>query len=218
MSALPVVYVIDDNAAVREVITMAFRRQHMTVLAFADGGTALEHFSKSAPDAVISDINMPGTTGFDVCHSVRRHSVHSTTPVILISGNVDKAVADQAHEAGADELIRKPFLPQDLVTRVRQLLYSRNGVLPADVPVPAPQPAAIVPPSHPASPAAARQNVIAEPVPRVTQDLSTADPNMLRIEILRLEGLVRKLEAELKAAKDYTHALEEHIKSAQRFD
>jgi CheY-like chemotaxis protein len=122
MSAKPVVYFIDDSATMREVIKIAFRREAMEVITCHDARSAMDLMDHSAPDIVISDVIMPGRDGYDVCSYIKQHPRFSKTPVILMSGVVNKGVAERAFAVQANELIRKPFQPQDLIARVRHLL------------------------------------------------------------------------------------------------
>lgn len=122
MSAKPVVYFIDDSATMREVIKIAFRREELDVITCHDANSAMDLMDHSAPDVVITDVIMPGRDGYDVCQYIKQHPRFSQTPVILMSGVVNKGVAERAFAVRANELIRKPFQPQDLIARVRHLL------------------------------------------------------------------------------------------------
>jgi CheY-like chemotaxis protein len=134
MSAKPVVYFIDDSATMREVIKIAFRREDLDVITCHDAGSAMDLMDHSAPDVVITDVIMPGRDGYDVCQYIKQHPRFGQTPVILMSGVVNKGVAERAFAVHANELIRKPFQPQDLIARVRHLLST-----PAMESVPVPQ-------------------------------------------------------------------------------
>src|SRR5919112_6110848 len=135
MSTAPTVYFIDDSATMREVIKIAFRRENINVVAYNDAASALSQIENSRPDVVITDVIMPDKDGYEVCQFIKNSSSLNGIPVILMSGVVNKQVAEKAFSVKADELIRKPFQPQDLITRVRHLL--RTG----DAPVAAPPPA-----------------------------------------------------------------------------
>src|SRR5712664_2568926 len=118
----PTVYFIDDSATMREVIKIAFRRENITVITAGDAATAIAQFEQNPPDAVITDVIMPDQDGYSVCSQIKQHPQFSKTPVILMSGVVNKSVADKAVAVGADELIRKPFQPQELIARVKNLI------------------------------------------------------------------------------------------------
>lgn len=122
MSAKPVVYFIDDSATMREVIKIAFRRENMDVITCHDASSAMDMMDHTTPDIVISDVIMPGRDGYEVCQYIKQHPRFGKTPVILMSGVVNKGVAERAFAVQANELIRKPFQPQDLIARVRHLL------------------------------------------------------------------------------------------------
>src|SRR5260221_6945243 len=134
MSTIPTVYFIDDSATMREVIKIAFRRENINVVACHDAATALAEIETARPDIVITDVIMPDKDGYDVCQHIKSHPNLAKTPVILMSGVVNRAVAEKAFAVKADELLRKPFQPQDLIARVKHLLKPNGS--------PAPTPAA----------------------------------------------------------------------------
>src|SRR5215468_8269515 len=137
----PTVYFIDDSATMREVIKIAFRRENFNVITCPDAASALAQFEQNPPDAVITDVIMPDTDGYAVCTQVKQHSQFGHIPVVLMSGVVNKTVADRAVSVKADELIRKPFQPQELIGRVKSLLTPKSAA-----PAPTDRPSAL--PSH----------------------------------------------------------------------
>ncbi len=257
----PTVYFIDDSATMREVIKIAFRRENIEVVACHDGETALAQMNQQPPDVVISDVIMPGKDGYEVCQNIKQSPSLSATPVVLMSGVVNKQVAEKAFAVKADELIRKPFQPGDLIGRVKSLLTkspkigggpSPSTAVPVTAPMPqiAPQPVQQTIPQNPATTlssifaAATRPNggaatgnggnghaapmrfgtpaapaavasSVAVATPPSRNATPSADVAKLRIEILRLEHLVKKLQSELDAERQYVSALEEHIKTLQ---
>ena len=236
--ATPTVYFIDDSATMREVIKVAFRRENINVVACQDATSALSAIEQAEPDIVITDVIMPDKDGYEVCQFIKQHPKLGRTPVILMSGVVNKAVAEKAFAVKADELIRKPFQPQDLITRVKHLLHP-GAPIPAPAPVVAPVPVAAAaalssifaasqgrpmapppramaapPPRAPFAVPVPAAAVPAAPAPRLAATPSM-DAGKLRMEILRLEGLVKKLQAELEAEREYSRALEAHFKTLQ---
>src|SRR6266404_3676970 len=156
----PTVYFIDDSATMREVIKIAFRRENITVITAGDAASAIAQFEQTPPDAVITDVIMPDQDGYSVCSQIKQHPQFSATPVILMSGVVNKNGADKAVSVGADELIRKPFQPQDLIARVKSFLEPKSEQ-PAAPSLPAPRPSSshalnnfFAPPPAPATHAA----------------------------------------------------------------
>lgn len=267
MSTVPTVYFIDDSATMREVIKIAFRRENINVVACHDAATALGEIQEARPDVVITDVIMPEKDGYEVCQYIKSHPDLGKTPVILMSGVVNRAVAERAFAVKADELLRKPFQPQDLITRVKHLLKPKgqptptpinansaaaaltsifsaasaaqqtqharpqmaasNGPQPVPVPAPRVAPAATTAPVSAPAPAptpAPAPAVVAAPVagpiqmpsaPTQAKAAGNGDMAKMKIEILRLEGLVKKLQSELLAEREYSRALEAHIKTLQ---
>jgi CheY-like chemotaxis protein len=285
----PIVYFIDDSATMREVIKIAFRRESIDVIACASADAAIQQMASTAPDVVITDVIMPEKDGYEVCQYIKQHPQLSRAPVVLMSGVVNRAVAEKAFAVKADELIRKPFQPQDLIARVRHLLQpkapvqretvaaaavnasaalssifqtpissapmaarvapgtrppmsapaapaftpaasSAPAVGPASwqVPTTSPRPvtsvaAAAAGPAFTVAPPAPAAETVAAPA-KVRPPMPTRpgaapsvslDVQKMRVEVLRLEGLVRKLQSELEAEREYSRALEEHIKTLQ---
>ena len=241
----PTVYFIDDSATMREVIKIAFRRENINVITCADAASALAQFEQNRPDVVITDVIMPDQDGYSVCSQIKQHPEFSHIPVVLMSGVVNKSVADKAVSVKADELIRKPFQPQELIARVKSLLDPKGAAIPpaversgpsnalsnlfAPTPVPA-APRNVVPPAALATtewawpralaeaftpqqnPAAQRNaqspgNATPRPAP------TASDIQKLRIEIARLDLLVKKLQTELQIERQYNQALEAQIKT-----
>src|SRR5499425_3878912 len=126
---VPTVYFIDDSATMREVIKIAFRRENIQVITCADAASALSQFEQTRPDVVITDVIMPDQDGYSVCSQIKENPDLSATPVVLMSGVVNKTVADKAVSVHADDLIRKPFQPQELIARVKSLLGPKAAPL-----------------------------------------------------------------------------------------
>ncbi len=70
---------------------------------------------------------MPDKDGYEVCQFIKQHEQLAKIPVILMSGVVNRTVAEKAIAVKADELIRKPFQPQDLIARVKNLLHPKTS-------------------------------------------------------------------------------------------
>ena len=243
---VPTVYFIDDSATMREVIKIAFRRESINVITCNDAASALSQFTTAVPDVVITDVIMPDKDGYEVCQAIKQDPGLRKTPVILMSGVVNRVVAEKAIAAQADELIRKPFQPQDLITRVKNLLNPASDVkAQPDAPsaetlqvAPVGLSDIFAPPPSPAASDAVRQvapraqireaqvrSSIAASAPaqpaHATGNSSTstsAELQKLKNEVRRLEMLVRKLQSDLQAERQYVASLEEHLKTLQEAD
>lgn len=220
----PTVFFIDDSATMREVMKIAFRRENIGVVACHDANDALVQIEESMPDVVITDVIMPDKDGYEVCQFVKEHAEWGKTPVILMSGVVNRSVAERATAVKADELIRKPFQPQDLLARVKKLLNPASALV--EVPSASPEmPAAAnplssvfaQPPRSVSSSLAGRSAAPPRPAPRAPAPgaAPSAELQMLRGELKRFELLVKKLQSELEAERQYNAALEAQIKALQ---
>src|ERR1700692_4905941 len=107
----PTVYFIDDSATMREVIKIAFRRENINVITCADAASALAQFEQNRPDVVITDVIMPNQDGYSVCSQIKQHPEFGGIPVVLMSGVVNKSVADKAVAVKADEMLCQTFAP-----------------------------------------------------------------------------------------------------------
>jgi CheY-like chemotaxis protein len=236
----PTVYFIDDSATMREVIKIAFRKENIHVITCPDASSALAQFGETAPDAVITDVIMPDKDGYEVCEFIKQHEHLAKIPVILMSGVVNRTVAERATAVRADELIRKPFQPQDLITRVKNLLHPKSVIVSSSEEsndanlhasrvlnnlfstTPAPYGVTTSPRvDAPVAAPAPRPNPPAAPAfapPQRPASNPTAEIQKLRNEIRRLELFVKKLEAELQAERQYCAALEAHSKTLQELE
>jgi DNA-binding response OmpR family regulator len=239
VSHIPTVYFIDDSATMREVIRIAFRRENFKIIACADAATALSQFEQDPPDAVITDVIMPDKDGYEVCQFVKQHPQFNLKPVILMSGIVNRTVAEKAMEVRADELIRKPFQPQELIARVKNLLHLEQTT-PAGATTPAANPLTNIFAGAPDSsssrgatphgnssavPGEARRAVSAtsahanaqpESAPQAARaEALSHETQKLKREIARLDMLVKRLQAGLEAERQYSAALEAHVKTLQ---
>src|SRR5579863_3785955 len=204
----PNVYFIDDSATMREVVKIAFRRENFNVVTCSDMASAVALFEQTVPDAVISDVIMPDKDGYQLCEFIKQHPQLGATPVFLMSGIVNKEVAERAHQVKADELIRKPFHPQDLVARVKKLLNRGAEPAPAQPSMEtgaasplsrffdgASNPFAKTPPPPPFTPAtprpAERAPAAAAPAAPVASASQAQELQKLRMEVKRLESLVK---------------------------
>src|ERR1700686_5771881 len=104
--AKPNVFFIDDSATMREVVKIAFRRENFNVVTCSDMASAVAQFDQTSPDAVISDVIMPDKDGYQLCQYVKQHPLFGGTPVFLMSGVVNKEVAERANEVRAAGVFR----------------------------------------------------------------------------------------------------------------
>jgi len=116
----PVVLVVDDDARLREFMRVNLESEGYSVLEAEGGEQALVAIEDQAPDLVLLDIVMPGIDGWQMLQRMQER--HGSIPVIMFSGKLDDDSADQAARVGARGFLGKPFDPQELLARAKQLV------------------------------------------------------------------------------------------------
>jgi CheY-like chemotaxis protein len=146
---MPKVLIADDSMAVRKVAERLLVQAGLEVALASSGEEALAWLAKERADVIISDVIMPGRSGYDVCTFVRSQAGLADTPVLLISGIVNDEVARQVELCRANGVLKKPFQGSSLQDKVKELLAQKQQAAPA-APPPQPEPAPAPPPAAPA--------------------------------------------------------------------
>src|ERR1700729_3355557 len=113
------VLVVDDDAALAEMLGIVLRGEGFEPTFVADGDKAVEVFRDSRPDLVLLDLMLPGTDGIDVCRQIR---AESGVPIVMLTAKSDTVDVVVGLESGADDYVVKPFKPKELVARLRARL------------------------------------------------------------------------------------------------
>ncbi len=159
--------IADDSVTIQRVIKLTFADEDVEVVAVSDGSQAVAIIDKDPPDIVLADVEMPGCSGYDVARHVRNSPHLSHIPVVLLIGAFEPIDAAKASAVGCDGVLAKPFEPQAVLTRVRELL-SKPRASTGAVPVPPVVPA---PPHALSAPVASIAPVTADEAPKPPQDL-----------------------------------------------
>ncbi len=110
------VLVVDDDAALSEMLTIVLRNEGFDSRVCPSGDRALEVFRDYKPDVVLLDLMLPGKDGIDVCKEIR---AESGVPIVMLTAKGDTIDVVVGLESGADDYVVKPFKPKELVARIR---------------------------------------------------------------------------------------------------
>ena len=113
------VLVVDDDAALAEMLSIVLRNEGFEPIWCAYGDKALDAFREGHPDLVLLDVMLPGRGGVDVCRDIR---AESGVPIVMLTAKTDTVDVVEGLEAGADDYVSKPFKAKELVARIRTRL------------------------------------------------------------------------------------------------
>lgn len=112
---------VDDSRTMREMLKMTLVGAGYDVLQAEDGVHGLEVLEGSAPDVILTDLNMPRMDGFGFIEGVRRNSRYRSVPILVLTTEGEPDKKDRARRAGATGWIVKPFDPDKLISAIRRL-------------------------------------------------------------------------------------------------
>ena len=112
---------VDDSRMMREMLLKVLSEAGFNVVQAEDGVAGLEALSTSAPDVIITDINMPRMDGYGFIDGVRREGRHRATPILVLSTESSPEKKQRAREAGATGWIVKPFKAESLIEAIRRV-------------------------------------------------------------------------------------------------
>jgi FixJ family two-component response regulator len=116
-AAQPTVYVIDDDASLREALARLFRSVGLQVKAFASAGEFLRNKLTDGPSCLVLDVRLPGLSGLDFQAELAK--AHIDIPIVFMTGHGDIPMTVRAMKAGAIEFLPKPFRDQDMLDAVQ---------------------------------------------------------------------------------------------------
>ena len=117
----------DDSVTIQRVIELTFADEDVRVIAVGDGQQAIDRVTADPPDIVLADTGMPERDGYDVATFIKENPALAHIPVVLLTGAFEPVDGDRARQAGCDAVLVKPFEPQVVINRVRELLAGRSA-------------------------------------------------------------------------------------------
>ena len=136
----------DDSITIQKVIELTFSDEDFTLHTVGNGQKAIEEIRSVTPDIVLCDIIMPEKNGYEVCEFIKTANDLRHIPVLLLTGAFEPFDQDRAKKAGCDGFLAKPFEPQTLISKVKELLATASVQPVAAAPVASEAPTAPPPP------------------------------------------------------------------------
>lgn len=124
------VYIVDDDPAVRDALSVLFNMEGYVVETFSDGDTFTQSASKATPACVMLDVHMPGRSGIEILKALNAENYPA--PIFIISGQGDIPMAIEAIRNGAFDFIEKPFSAEAVLERVRDAIAAMKQRAAAD--------------------------------------------------------------------------------------
>ena len=116
------ILVVDDEAAIRELITAIVEDEGHEVRQARDGVEALEAIIEDIPDLVVLDLAMPGMDGWKLLEELHARGLRRQTRIVIVSANYDPSTAPHLHKSRVGHFLAKPFEPESLVQMIDEAL------------------------------------------------------------------------------------------------
>jgi CheY-like chemotaxis protein len=116
----------DDSVTIQRVIELTFADEDVQVIAVGNGQAAIESVQRDRPDIVLADVGMPERNGYEVAAFIKGNPALAQIPVVLLTGAFEPVDEVRARAVGCDGVLVKPFEPQIVISRVKDLLAGRQ--------------------------------------------------------------------------------------------
>jgi FixJ family two-component response regulator len=124
------IFIVDDDPAIRQVLSMVFSQAGYSTTCFAEGTSLLASARAAVPACIILDVNIPGRSGLDILKHLNAQDYPA--PIFVISGQGDIPMAVDAIRHGAFDFIEKPFRASAVVARVKEAIEAWTHRQPGD--------------------------------------------------------------------------------------
>ncbi|MGH9411726.1 MAG: response regulator [Vicinamibacterales bacterium] len=116
----------DDSVTIQRVIELTFADEDVQVIAVGNGQDAIDRAQRDRPDIVLADVGMPERNGYEVAAFIKGTPALANIPVVLLTGAFEPIDESRARAVGCDGVLVKPFEPQLVISRVKDLLAGRQ--------------------------------------------------------------------------------------------
>ncbi len=115
------VLIVDDDPDIQRLVSYNLTQAGFEVVTAETGRKALESVQKHPPDLIILDLMLPDVDGMEVCRTLRQHENSRRIPIVMLTARGEEIDRVIGFELGADDYVRKPFSPRELVLRVKSI-------------------------------------------------------------------------------------------------
>jgi two-component system response regulator FixJ len=123
---MKIIHLVDDDAGIRDALTLMFRSRGFRVHAYRSAAEFLEASGRTPCGCVVADMRMPDASGVDLLAQMRARDI--ALPVVIITASAGASLAVEALRAGASDILEKPFDDEALLTSVRRALGGAQGL------------------------------------------------------------------------------------------
>ncbi len=116
------VAVVDDEPDILDLVALHLRKNHFRVREFSNGSSFIKYLDSEIPDLVVLDLMLPDADGFEICKNMKRKKDLSHVPIVMLTAKRKEADTILGLELGADDYVRKPFSPNELIARIKAVL------------------------------------------------------------------------------------------------
>jgi two-component system phosphate regulon response regulator PhoB len=122
----PKILVVEDDKSISDLISLHLKKNNFEYLVVHNGEDALSHLDNFMPDFVILDWMIPGLSGLEVLRRIRNKQEYKILPILMLTAKNSEQDKIISFESGLDDYITKPFLPSELIARVKAILKRTN--------------------------------------------------------------------------------------------
>ncbi len=119
---MALIYIVEDDASIREIETIALKNSNYTVQAFESAAQFYKKLETAVPDLILLDVMLPDGDGYEIVRRLRQEPATKRIPVIMVTAKTGEMDMVRGLDGGADDYIRKPFSVMELLSRVKALL------------------------------------------------------------------------------------------------
>jgi len=122
MKEKKVIYVVEDEPDILDLIALHLTKAGYEVKKFLEAAPMMKQLSRQIPHLIILDLMLPDHDGIDVCKALKKNQKYTDIPIMMVTAKTDEFDVVLGLELGAEDYIKKPFSPRELVARVKVVL------------------------------------------------------------------------------------------------